>query len=599
MRRSATSSPPLPAAALLLLLALPLLRAVAGPAAPASPAFAPAFAPAFQKGIVFGAGEWSHPAFPYDSPEALASLAALAQTGASHVRLLVTGFLDNTVNSTTVYSVLPPSALATETVAAVSAAIAAAHGLGLQVVLCPVLDPNWDTLPLGFRSNDNKPAFETRQQFGRNFTSQAQWDSFFASYRAWVFPYFRAAAQAGIYMIEVSSELDTAFGRAENEQAWRRFVADIRALPFEGKVSVAMGYPTDPWLSALDFVGIDLYPSFTPAMPLGQAPSVDSLVAQYEAQVTPMLQQYAARGLRVIISETGFQSRPNCHLRAWGTPLLDFDDDSAWVEVVDVQCQATAYEALMRYVSAHPEIEGLYLWLWRTDPTTAGTFNNDFTPHGKPAEVVLRRFFGNYSCPTDSARYPPSGDLRLTQPFAADGADNECDGSAELLRARAALRAKLGEPSAAEVAAAEPRIADVGVARPYTRGGGSRGALAPHPRTKRTFNGFCYGTPDEWSSPFYRLPSAGSLSSLDDMVASTAADSVEIIVQWYFDDINSTLLYPINDPESPLWTSTDDELSAFAAAAKQRGLKTVFTTMLDPKRVPPCTPRPHQAPPPL
>jgi hypothetical protein len=32
---------------------------------------------------------------------------------------------------------------------------------------------------------------------------------------------------------------------------------------------------------------------------------------------------------------------------------------------------------------------------------------------------------------------------------------------------------------------------------------------APHPTTRRAFNGFCWGGPAEWSSPFYRLGSAG------------------------------------------------------------------------------------------
>ena len=90
------------------------------------------------------------------------------------------------------------------------------------------------------------------------------------------------------------------------------------------------------------------------------------------------------------------------------------------------------------------------------------------------------------------------------------------------------------------------------------------------------------GTPDEWSSPFYRLGSAGSLASLDDMVATTGADSVEVIAQWWFDNITSTELYPITDPLSPLYTSTDAELTAYVAAARARHLKTVFTLMLDP-----------------
>jgi hypothetical protein len=89
------------AAAALSLCALALARA--GLASP--------FAPAFHRGIVFGAGEWSSPDATYDSPQALASLQALAATGASHVRLLVSGYLDNTTSATQVYSILPPSAL--------------------------------------------------------------------------------------------------------------------------------------------------------------------------------------------------------------------------------------------------------------------------------------------------------------------------------------------------------------------------------------------------------------------------------------------------------------------------------------------------------
>jgi len=66
------------------------------------------------------------------------------------------------------------------------------------------------------------------------------------------------------------------------------------------------------------------------------------------------------------------------------------------------------------------------------------------------------------------------------------------------------------------------------------------------------------------------------------MISSTGADSAEIIAQWWFDSINSTEIYPITDAGSPLQTSTDDELTAYITAARQRGLKTIFTLMLDP-----------------
>ena len=73
---------------------------------------------------------------------------------------------------------------------------------------------------------------------------------------------------------------------------------------------------------------------------------------------------------------------------------MDPYDDSAWLLVVDVSCQDNAYEALFRYALSKPYIHGVYLWLWRSDPTTGGTYNGDFTPFAKPAETTLRRWYG-------------------------------------------------------------------------------------------------------------------------------------------------------------------------------------------------------------
>ena len=506
------------------------------------------FPPDFQRGLIFGGDEWSSPVYPYGSAGALASLQALAATGASHVRLLVSGYMDNAHTATAVYSIAPPSALATVSVEAFSATLAQAAGLGLKVVVCPVLDPNWDILPPGARSTSS-PNATWRGTIGDKWSTQGEFTAWFASYRAWVWPYYQAAAAGGAWMIEVSSELDFLFGAPQAAAGWRSLVADLRALPFSGKVSIAADASAAhamEWVDALDYVGLDVYQGLGAPLPLGVAPSVDSLVAGYEASVTPILEGLLARNLSIIFSETGFQSRPNCHVRPWGTELLDPDDDSAWLLVVDTTCQSNAYEALFRYALSKPYIQGVYLWLWRADPTTGGTYNGDFTPFAKPAEITLRRWYG--------------GNL-------------SSDGTEALLAARAAA---LVEPTAEQRAAARAAI------RPPSPTNSLAHLHAPHPITQRVFNGFCLGTPDEWSSPFYRLGSPGSLRSLEDMVSQTGADSVEVIAQWWFDNVNSTEIYPILDPGSPLETSTDAELEAYITAARQRGLKTIFTLMLDP-----------------
>lgn len=505
------------------------------------------FPPDFQRGIVFGGDEWSSPLYPYGSAEALASLTALAATGASHVRLLVSGFMDNAHNSTTVYSIAPPSALATTSVSAFSDTVAHATALGLLVVFCPVLDPNWDSLPKGARSSAS-PYATWRGTIGDAYTSQEEFDAFFQSYREWALPYFTAAAAGGAWMIEVSSELDFMFAAPQAEAGWRALVAELRAM-FPGKLSCAVDQSTAlkmAWASDLDFVGLDVYNGLGAPLPLGTAPLVEDLVAAYESNVAPSLEALVAKNLSIIISETGFQSRPNCHVRPWGTELLDPDDDSAWLLVVDVSCQNNAYEALMRFALSKPYIHGIYLWMWKADPTTGGTYNGDFTPYAKPAETTLRRWYGG---------------------------NTSTDGTAALFAARKAARL---EPTSEQRATARASI------RPPSPDNSLAHFHAPNPATKRTFNGFCIGTPDEWSSPFYRLPSAGSLQSLDDMIETTGADTVEVIAQWFFDNVTSTEIYPVLDAGSPLQTSTDEELTDYVAAAKQRGLKTIFTLMLDP-----------------
>lgn len=161
--------------------------------------------------------------------------------------------------------------------------------------------------------------------------------------------------------------------------------------------------------------------------------------------------------------------------------------------------------------------------------------DSDFTPHGKPAEVVLRRWYSgsgttptcpagggygeNFLAPGDVQSEEFARGLRTNVALSRDGADANCDGSAAVAAAVAAAAR-----SSVQARAAREHV-PVTVHRPY-----AQRTLTPHARTNRTFNGFVFGGPDEWSSPSYRLDSAGAEASLAAM-ASTGADSVEIIVQ--------------------------------------------------------------------
>ena len=85
----------------------------------------------------------------------------------------------------------------------------------------------------------------------------------------------------------------------------------------------------------------------------------------------------------------------------------------------------------------------------------------------------------------------------------------------------------------------------------------------------------------QWSSPQYRLDSPGALESLANL-RSIGANSLELVVQWYFGNINDTSAYAITDSTNPMRTSTDAELEVFIAAARAMGMRVVLSPMLDP-----------------
>jgi hypothetical protein len=377
----------------------------------------------------------------------------------------------------------------------------------------------------------------------------------------------------------MGSELDIAFTTRGND--WLNLITFVRSI-YKGPLSAAMSADTIsnnevPWVSALDYIGIDTYYSLGSNVPLGIAPSVDSLVLAWQPILDKLQQISLTYNKSIIITEIGYQSRPSCHVRPWGTVDRDPLDDSAWLQDHDCACQANAYEAFFQAVTARSFFAGVYWWLWRTDPSAGGTGDSDFTPHGKPAEIVLRRWYGNYTCsntsfyqqyirndgtfemtPTEKSIISSSSSSTPLHRYYLTPSDNACDGSFRVIEGlRSSTRTFIEE-----AAIKYPRTPGINI-------------------TKKQFNGFCFGGPDEWSSPYYRFDSTGAEQSIENLL-QIGTDTVEVIVQWYFSNVTSTEIYPILDPDNPLRTSTDDELKSILVYAKSRGMKTLLTPMLDP-----------------
>jgi hypothetical protein len=221
---------------------------------------------------------------------------------------------------------------------------------------------------------------------------EAAWRAWFDSYRRFILHYAALAARQGIEALAVGTELHTA--ARDREADWRRLIAEVRAV-YPGELTYCANwhreYEDVRFWDALDWIGVQAY------FPLAAEarPSLAALERGWQAHL-PGLQAIAARYRKpVVFTEIGYRSTPDAATRPWEWPERSRRDGAA----PDAETQARCYEAFFRAVWDRPWFGGAYFWKWYPryragEPGRAERAAVDFTPQGKPAAEVLRRYYG-------------------------------------------------------------------------------------------------------------------------------------------------------------------------------------------------------------
>ncbi|KAA0148284.1 hypothetical protein FNF28_07466 [Cafeteria roenbergensis] len=496
-------------------------------------------------GFTFLSEEYAPPQFPYGAEESnIAFQSAVAGLDAGSVQLVRTVYVDGMSSTSVRIRNATDSPIRTATASELGKAISLARSQGLSVALSLLLDFNWD-VPYMHPGQANA----THSLIGEGFTP-AQWSAWFASYSAAVLDTAKAAAAAGgVSTFVVATDLDTAF---QQEGPWRALVPAVRAVLPESTITVAASAATMAqvgWWDALDVIGWSALPNLT----LAANGSADAVEAAWGPSVQAVEAVSAAQAKRVLVTKLGFQSRPG----AWALPLHtsrpDFSDCSGWLECYDPEAQAQALEGSLRALTTRRWLAGVFVYAVLSDPSSGGPSDDGATPMGKPAAQVLQRWFGG------------------------------------TLEGWAAVETFPGE---ATIVAAQRRLAAAGPggegSRPGGVGVGADAALArrreravARAQSGSTWNGFVFGGPDEWSSPYYRYGSVGAMASLDAMAAA-GANAVQLVAMRYYEESNSTLVYAKGAFSSSLMSTTGPELVAMAAHARSLGLRTMLSPMIDP-----------------
>ncbi|MBI2287656.1 MAG: hypothetical protein HYU83_01490 [Chloroflexi bacterium] len=300
----------------------------------------------------------------------------LAATGTNWISLMFEVWQE-TIASTEVAR----NQFATASDSALRRMIDLAHSLGMRVMLNPVVMLSQDPT-------------HGHVQIGTAFTTEEQWQAWFASYRQIIIYYATLSQDAGADIFYIGNELR---GTVHREADWRSIAQEVRQV-YKGPIIYeattllnaslsSLGEDLQiTWWDAVDYIGVLGY------FPLTQSnnPTVEELKSAWVANgYLSRLESLSQKFQRpIIISEIGY-------LSADGTSTGSVPFSKFAQAQIDQQEQADCYQAALEVLWGKPWLAGIFWFQWfvnPNEPTPIGKDRNE-SPQGKLAEEVLRKFY--------------------------------------------------------------------------------------------------------------------------------------------------------------------------------------------------------------
>jgi hypothetical protein len=336
-------------------------RAPLPPLPPRKPARDAAALNQYRRGIAYVAirrGE-------YQTEKSRQALDKLFATGANYISLLVTWYQAD-IHSTEI----APTA-DTPTDAELEFVIAYAHAHGVQVLLKPQLDLSAD---------------EEHWRGEIGFDNVTDWRKWFASYREFILYYARLAQTSGVQEFAVGTELFTTTARTTE---WRALIRAVRA-EYTGLLTYSANHSGEEmqieFWDDLDYIGVNVFYHLTNY----RTPTMQQILEGWQAPIETLTRLHEKFPRQpIVFTEVGYPSMDLASVWPW-----NWERDGA----VDLQEQAMLYEALFQtwwHNSERPWFRGMFIWNWLPNPNQGGTNDADYTPHGKPAQKILERYFQN------------------------------------------------------------------------------------------------------------------------------------------------------------------------------------------------------------
>lgn len=204
-------------------------------------------------------------------------------------------------------------------------------------------------------------------------------DDWWRSYRSYILHYARLGQTHGVELFSVGSEL---VSMETHRSRWRSLIASVRQI-YRGMLVYSANWdhyePVTFW-DDLDYIGISNYYELSKKV----LPSVARLRDTW-MKIRKKIEAWKANYPRqpLIFTEVGYYSQEGTNIYPW-----DYTRD----QKISLEEQRRCYRAFVDVWSKSKVLQGSYFWNWfaRGGPTDKG-----YTPRGKPAECILREWYGN------------------------------------------------------------------------------------------------------------------------------------------------------------------------------------------------------------
>jgi len=287
-----------------------------------------------------------------------ALLREIAGLGANSVLLSAAGYMEH-ARAQAIYI----DARCTPSPGDFAALIREAHRLDLRVMVMPIVLLS-----------------HPRGSEWRGVIDPPDWVEWWAQYRKFVRHFADIAREGEAEAFFVGSEL---VSTEKYTSEWVKTIELVRGL-YRGQLSYSANWdhykPIAFW-DKLDFVSMTSYYTLADH----KNPSVDEIIGRWRPVHKEITDWLKTTGKPLVLTEVGWCSQEGAATAPWNY----YQNTNA--TAAGHEEQRRLYEAFLRVWDGTPGLSGVIWWEWTAAPGGPSDFN--YTPRGKPAEQVLRRWF--------------------------------------------------------------------------------------------------------------------------------------------------------------------------------------------------------------